>query len=84
MNFTDYAASKGLQLLKDDINYIQRQLKHIPKAERKQVMLTYIRLWKEAMAQEGNVRTNQNKGRYAANHWLLGFKGTGRKAARDL
>ena len=70
MNFTDFAAKEGCLLLKDDINYIRRIIYNTPKAQRKRVMLEYVAIWVNAMAQCDNAVKQQNEGRKAANIWL--------------
>lgn len=78
MNFTNYAAQEGLHLLKDDINYIRKEVKPLPKDLRKATMLAYIECWLKAMAQEPVEHKRQSKGRYAANSWLLNHKPHGK------
>jgi hypothetical protein len=71
MNFTDYAASKGLQLLRDDITFIKLRLHSVPKKLRKTYMLRYIELWMQGIADTDNAQLKQSAGRYRANIWLL-------------
>ena len=71
MNFTDYAATEGCQLLRDDINFVRQRLNYVPKTQRRAFMLRYVALWLQAMDEEPIQHKKQNRGRYAANSWLV-------------
>ena len=71
MNFTDFCAKEGVRLLRDDINYIRNKLYHVPKAQKKAVMLRYIALWHEGMAECIEPNKRENAGRRKANLFLL-------------
>lgn len=71
MNFTDYAASKELQLLKDDIKFVRSRLYNVPKNRRRAFMLRYVELWCIGMDEEESVLRKQSAGRRAANNFLL-------------
>ncbi|MGL6123275.1 MAG: hypothetical protein ACRC1W_09715 [Shewanella sp.] len=71
MNFTDYAFSKGLQLLKDDIVFIRARMYKVPKNSRNAFMRRYVELWLQGMQEEENALRKQSVGRRAANNFLL-------------
>jgi hypothetical protein len=71
MNFTEYAAKEGCKLLRDDITWLQRVLKPIPKTQRRTTMLRYIEVWQEHYEKEIVQYKKDNAGRRAANLWLL-------------
>lgn len=61
-----YAERMGCQLLRGDINHIHMHLPRVPIDRQKAVMKEYVRIWLEKM---GN--SDQNKGRFAANQFIL-------------
>lgn len=67
MDFPAYCSKHGIHLLRDDIKFIRKCLNKIPKSNKRAAMLEYITQWHEGMQDTAN----QNKGRYAANQWLL-------------
>lgn len=71
MNFTDYAASKGLQLLRDDIKFIKGRIQLVDKDLRKTFLRRYVELWCQGMDDEERVQYKQAMGRRRANLWLL-------------
>lgn len=71
MNFPEYAAQKGLHLLKDDIKFIRARLHKVPQNARKSIMLRYIEIWLSTMRREPNVILRENMGRREANKYLL-------------
>lgn len=72
MNFTDYAAKEGCKLLRDDIVFLQRVLKPMQKAQKRALMLRYIKVWQIHIENENVEYRKDNAGRRAANLWLLG------------
>lgn len=71
MTFTDYCLQNNLELLPEDLTFIRRQLKHIPKTRQKAVMRRYVEIWINTRDEcESPVRA-QNLGRRAANSFLL-------------
>ncbi len=71
MNFTGYAASKGLQLLRDDIKFIKGRIQLVDKDLRKTFLRRYVELWCQGMDETVNVQLKQSIGRRMANSWLL-------------
>jgi hypothetical protein len=76
MNFTDYAAKEGCKLLRDDITFLQRVLRTIPKPQRRAIMLRYIEVWQQACEKEIVEYKKDNAGRRPANLWLLNITNT--------
>ena len=61
-----YAQRMGLRLLRGDILHIQKQLPKVRIDRQKAVMKEYVRIWLDKMGE-----SDQNKGRYAANQFIL-------------
>jgi hypothetical protein len=66
----------GLQILHGDMVHIQKYLPRVRIDRQKAVMKEYVRLWLEAaIPYDGcygdETRFNQNKGRFAANQFIL-------------
>jgi hypothetical protein len=71
MTFTDYAKSKGLDLLRDDITFLRSRMSSVPIKEQRTVILRrYVQEWCEGMDNESVSFKKQNKGRFKANTWL--------------
>ena len=70
MTFTDYAAKKGIQLLKDDMAWLRGQIDGLPKAEIQELLREYVDVWLASMALCENDVRKQNEGRAAANKFL--------------
>ena len=73
MTFTDYAAQKGILLLKDDISWLRSQILQIPKDQRKAILTRYVELWVKTRDNCQNPAKAQNEGRRASNTWLRGY-----------
>jgi hypothetical protein len=72
VTFTEHCAKEGINLLKDDINFIRQQIKHMTREQARQLVRDYIATWQEGMAEEPSEIKKQNKGRMKANLWLIG------------
>lgn len=72
MTFSDFARQEGCYLLRDDVNFIKKCLKDIPKGRHKVILRVYIDKWQKAMADCKPENLKQNVGRRAANLYLLG------------
>lgn len=68
--FINYAATKGLVLLPDDRAWLRNQLKNVPKQKIKPILVEFVEIWVNTMAQCDNAVKRQNEGRRAANTWL--------------
>lgn len=65
-NWHPWATRLGCQILHGDMIHIQKYLPRVRIDRQKAVMKEYVRIWLEAMGEE-----NQNKGRFAANQFML-------------
>lgn len=70
MSFRQHTESLGIQLLRDDILYIKRQLVTIPNQLHRQVLTEYCDYWLDAMNSCNNELKRMNIGRRVANTWL--------------
>lgn len=61
--FKDYCERKGLNLLRDDYNYIERQLNKCPAKLHKSILKRYLIIWMQGEEKKENAR-------YRANQWL--------------
>ena len=75
MSFRDFATSKGLQLLRDDIKFLRKIIQIMPKENRKLFLLDYCQEWLSGINEEPNVQLKQNMGRRRANLWALHQRG---------
>lgn len=71
MTFIDYAQSKGIILLKDDIEWLRNRLKYTPKRDLKPIMTRYVEIWTKTMLECQSAAKKQNAGRRMANLWIL-------------
>lgn len=71
MSFRNHCTSLGINLLKDDITFIKRQLVTIPNQLRRPALEQYCEVWIAAMDSCDNPIKRDNIGRRAANLWLL-------------
>ena len=75
MTFTEYCIANNIKLQPQDIAFIKKQLKHIPKASHKDVVKRYTEIWVEVRGEtESPIEARKtNAGRYRANTWLRGI-----------
>ena len=72
MTFTEYAASKGIEVLKEDITHLNNHLIFYRNNKRAAIMKRYVEIWVTVADNcESRVKA-QNEGRRAANLWVLG------------
>ena len=71
-SFQDYAASKGIILLKDDVKFIKECLAKIPNERHIAILVDYAERWLSGMSKCDIVARRQNLGRRIANLYLLG------------
>ncbi len=74
MGYIDQCKAVGMELLRDDANYIRERLKNIPKKRHIYVLRRYREVWLETMKGCPNERIRQSIGRKAANLFLLEIK----------
>lgn len=75
MTFTEYCLSQNIKLQREDLTFIKKTLKRIPKASHKSVIRRYTEIWisvRDATESTVEVRKN-NAGRFAANTWVRGL-----------
>jgi hypothetical protein len=70
MKFTDYAESKGILLLRDDITWLRSRLQYVPKTHLPEILKRYVDKWVLGMQECENPVKRQNEGRRAANIYL--------------
>ena len=70
MTFTDYAVTKGLVLLSDDLRFIRGRLHDMPKEQIRVILKRYIEIWCDTMSSCENAIKRQNEGRRVANTYL--------------
>lgn len=68
-----YARNRSIELLRDDINFIDRITKGMTRSLRQSVILRYFDTWNAAM-HSVNAVNRQNQGRFAANTFLRKYK----------
>ena len=69
-SFQDFAKSKGIHLLKDDIVFIKKCLLLVPYNTRRSTLETYSSQWLSGIGCSDIVHLRQNKGRFKANTYL--------------
>ena len=69
-SFQLFAETKGIKLLKDDINFIKRCLNLIPYQDRRKTLEKYAMEWLKGMNSSDIVYRRQNLGRRKANEYL--------------
>lgn len=70
MTFTEYCPTNNIKLQPQDLIFIRKQLKRIPKASHKAVVRRYCEIWCESMNNEPSEVKKQNIGRYNSNTYL--------------
>ncbi len=74
MTFIQFCQENNIQLLKDDLKHLRGCLKYIPESHRKSVVRRYAEIWADVAAKCESSSMAQNKGRRAANVYLLELK----------
>lgn len=62
-DFKPYAKRQGLQLLRDDIKFIESRLQRLPEYKQREALRQYVKEW--------DLSLGQNQGRFKANQYLL-------------
>jgi len=65
-SFADYCRDHGVNLLKDDINFIQKALRIYSAKDHRKILSAYYKKW-------ANCQGSENEKRRAANLWLLQY-----------
>jgi NAD+--asparagine ADP-ribosyltransferase len=69
--FKDYCLHNNIQLLRDDIKFIERELQKIPPNEHRELLKEYTDVWLEILKENDNAPLGQNLARKTANKWLF-------------
>ena len=73
MSLRQHCTSLGINLLKDDIQFIKAQLVTIPHQLHRPTLEQYVQVWLNAMELCDNDIRKQNVGRFSANTFLRGY-----------
>ena len=79
--FKDYCLHNNIQLLRDDVKFIERELQKIAPNEHRAILKEYTDLWLSILSENDNAAQAQNLARKTANRWL--FEEVNRKKARN-
>ncbi len=69
--FKDYCTKRGIELLRDDLKFIEKKLYLIHSDLHKSIMGDFVEKWCEGMGYTEIDSQKQNLGRNKANLWLL-------------
>lgn len=67
--FSSHAQSLGVNLLTDDMLFIEKMLSRVPQVDLRRTLQTYLDVWCEKL-KESHGLTAENQARRAANSWL--------------
>ena len=70
-SFREYCLNRGVELLRDDIKFINTQITGMSQPERRAVLSKYCEVWLSTMESCNNPIKRDNIARRAANLWLL-------------
>ena len=68
--FLDYCATKGINLLKEDIRFIEKLVRMFPADRHKSIMKRYCDEWELGLAECENASQRENFARRKANLYL--------------
>lgn len=71
ISFKVHCEKKGMRLLNDDLQFIDRMLDKIDSAHFKPVLERYVEKWCDTLTQYENVQQAMNLARRTANLWLM-------------
>lgn len=71
-SFREYCLNRGVELLRDDIRFINTQIANLEQSARRAVLSKYCEVWLSAMNSCDTDLRRMNIGRKAANSWLRG------------
>lgn len=75
--FKDYCSKNNIQLLKDDLKFIERELQKIPLNEHRAILRVYTDKWLHEVKKNEKSYQNQNFARKQANKWLFEYCNSG-------
>lgn len=70
MKFTEYCQANNIQILRDDLKFLRKNLTNEPDKLRKRVLLNYCNEWLLGMELEQNASLKQSMGRRRANNYI--------------
>lgn len=68
--FASYAESIGVLLTRDDVKYLEKQLRGLPSWRHRSILSDYLQQYELGMREEQKAPLKQNKGRFRANTWI--------------
>ena len=72
-SFRSHCLKMGVEILEDDLRFIDHRLgKHL-KTDFKAILETYLQKWINGMGQDNENLSRQSQGRRNANLWLLDY-----------
>lgn len=69
-NYKAWAEKQGIELMKEDLLFIEKILRKLPENIHKRLMRDYSQKWLEGIGEAKNAHQEQNLGRFRANSWL--------------
>lgn len=73
--FKPYCLRHGIQLLRDDILFLEHALNKVPSERHKGLLRRYCQEWLYTLKENDKSCSAQNMGRRAANIWLREYVG---------
>ena len=71
--FKDYCEANGIELMREDLRFIERALCKMPQQLHSEALRGYIASWRRTMAKENSELVGVNSARREANKFLLFF-----------
>jgi len=72
-SFKAYCERQKIELLRDDLLFIDTMLNSVDRIDFKTVLTRYLEKWHEGTYQGSNSLQGQNLSRRNANSWLMGY-----------
>lgn len=72
--FKEHCIKNNIQLLRDDVRFIEERLRAIDYNLHKDVLNCYYKKWWQGIREEENALRKQNLGRLTANKWLNEYR----------
>ena len=69
-SYLKWAKNQGMELLRDDLRFIEKTLNKIPQNLHKTIMRDFVNEWCDGMGRDAMSLLKQNLGRRKANIWL--------------
>jgi len=70
-SFKNYCSNNSINILHDDLVFINEKLNKFHRDDYKQILIEYVDEWKRGMDSIENPSLKQSTGRFNANQWLL-------------